>query len=105
LAVSLHEEFGIGDRNGKPLTGRALCQAWYRVRVYLKECGEDWVEFRDPPRGKVRLVKRKKVTPAPVRVGKPAPAAAAPVSTPPDAVPADLQGLFEQRSWVQKTAR
>jgi hypothetical protein len=58
VALGLHK-IGIGDRNGKPLTGSALRDAWYRVRVMLKEQGEDWVEFDRPPRGSVRLKRRK----------------------------------------------
>lgn len=101
IALGLHKKVGLADKDGKPLTGRALQDAWYRVRVFLKEQGADWVEFDKPPRGKVRLVKRRKVAPEPVVAGKPAPAAAAPVSAEP-AVPTDLQGLFEKRSWVPK---
>jgi hypothetical protein len=80
LAQTLYEQQSVGGESGA-VSGRALRDAWYRVRLYLAERGEEWVEFKEPPRGRgARRVKRKKAAAVPVRAVEPVCATAAPAT-------------------------
>lgn len=104
LARVLYEKRSVGGRDG-PVTGRALRDTWYRVRLYLRDRGEGWVEIKDPPRGMPRKGRRRKVVRSPVGAVDPAQAKeAAPAPASSEPVPSSIEEVLRQaakeRPWV-----